>query len=78
MARDNSGFQSIVIIEIRVVSTSRPLLIFDDVAGPPDLDFGPASPYSYQPYGNFPTEAVLDTLFYAVGGMPYRKVRRAR
>lgn len=71
--RGNSGFQSIVAIEIRVVYQSRPLLVIDDVLGPPDLDFGPSNPYSYQPYGNFPTEAVLDTLLYAVGNVPYRK-----
>ena len=72
-ARDNSGAMSLVQIEIDVVERiTGSLLVIDDYQGPPDMDYGPSSQYSFQPYGNFPTEAVLDTLFYAVGGKPYQ------
>ena len=71
-ARDNAGGQSIVPIQMNVVVRTSQFLVVDDVNGPPDMDNGPSSPYSFQPYGNFPTEAVLDTLLYAVGGKPYQ------
>src|SRR5262249_48840960 len=71
-ARDNSGALSLVQIEISVIQRTGSFLVIDDFDGPPDMDYGPASTYSFQPYGNFPTEAVLDTLFYAVGGKPYQ------
>jgi hypothetical protein len=71
-ARDNSGAMSLVQIEIDVVQKTSAFLVIDDFQGPPDFDYGPSSPYSFQPYGNFPTEAVLDTLMYAVGGKPYQ------
>jgi hypothetical protein len=71
-ARDNSGALSIVPVELRVVARSRPLLVIDDFRGLPDRDFGPGDPTSFQPYGSFPTEAVLDTLLFAVGDRPYR------
>lgn len=72
-ARDNSGATSLVQIEIDVIERrAGSFLVIDDYQGPADMDYGPSSQYSFQPYGNYPTEAVLDTLFYAVGGKPYQ------
>lgn len=75
-ARDDNGQVSIAVIELRVVEATfeKPLLVIDDFEGNPDRIVGgnPAHPQSYQPWGSFPTEAVLDTLFYAVGDVPYR------
>src|SRR5262245_27757815 len=71
-ARDNSGATSIVQIRIDVVLRTSTFLVIDDYQAGADFDYGPASPYSFQPYGNYPTEAVLDTLMYAAGGMPYK------
>jgi hypothetical protein len=77
-ARDNGGLVSIVIIEIRILAfdttVERPLLVLDDFRGDPDVwrNEDPNDPRSYQPYGDFPSEAVLDTLMFAVGGVPYQ------
>jgi hypothetical protein len=75
-ARDDNGQVSIVVVEIRVVAASfeRPLLVIDDFEGTPDriVAGDPDNPSSYQPWGSFPTEAVLDTLLFAVGNVPYR------
>ncbi|HEV8479767.1 MAG TPA: hypothetical protein VGR66_03145 [Candidatus Eisenbacteria bacterium] len=71
-ARDNSGGMSLVQVEVDVETRVGKFLVVDDFMGPPDMDYGPTSPNSFQPYGNFPTEAVLDTLLYAVGGKPYQ------
>src|SRR5262249_55538917 len=64
-ARDNSGAVSLVTVEIRVVKPSfeKSILFFDDFRGNPDQ-------LVPEPYGTYPTEAVLDTLLYAVGGNP--------
>lgn len=77
-ARDNGGLISLVIIEIRILAfnttVERPILVLDDFRATPDLlvNNDPEDPGSFQPYGDFPTEAVLDTLLFAVGGMPVR------
>lgn len=70
--RDNVGLISMVIVEMLVVppnfrdpARAKPLLFVDDFDQSLDrLD--------RQPYGLFPTEAVLDTLLFAVGGVPYQ------
>jgi hypothetical protein len=66
-ARDNVGAISIMIVEFKVVKPSftKDLLVVDDYRGPPD---GPTG----QPGGVYPSEAILDTLLVAVGGMPYK------
>ena len=71
-ARDNGGGMSLVTTQINIVQRTSQFLVIDDVQGPVDMDYGPTNPSSFQPYGNFPTEAVLDTLLYAVGGKPYK------
>lgn len=71
-ARDDAGNWTRVGIEITVVARSRPILVVDDFQATPDRAFAAGDPRNYQPYGNFPTEAVLDTLFFAVGNVPYR------
>jgi hypothetical protein len=72
-ARDNVGSISLSTVEVRVVAfdtlTAKPLLVFDDLRGPPDRVAGSTS---HQPFGAFPTEAVLDSLMYAVGGNPWQ------
>ena len=76
-ARDNANRVTAVAIELRILTPAqdRPLLVFDDFEAYPDRLFlgDPNDPQSYQPYGGFPTEAILDTLFFAVGGKPYQK-----
>ena len=71
-ARDDASIWTRVGIEIRAVAKARGVLIVDDFFASPDRDYGPADPRSFQPWGNFPTEAVLDTLMFAVGSVPYR------
>jgi hypothetical protein len=70
-ARDNIGSISLMVIEIRVIglTLAKPLLVFDDFRAPPDRIEGGSS---HQPYGAFPTEAVLDSLMHARGGMPWQ------
>lgn len=67
-ARDNVSATTILIVEMKVVKPTfeKSLIVFDDFRGNPDR--GP----NFLPYASFPTEAVLDTLLYAVGGMPYQ------
>ena len=64
-ARDNAGMLSLVQVRVSVVIRTSTFLVIDDYQASPDHADG-------QPYGNFPTEAILDTLFYAVGGKPYQ------
>jgi hypothetical protein len=66
-ARDNIGSISLVSVELRIVEPSfaNDLLIIDDMQANTDRPGG-------QPWGPYPTEAVMDTLLYAVGGMPYK------
>ena len=71
-ARDDAGNWTRVGIEITVVARSRSILVVDDFQATPDRAFAAGDPRNYQPYGNFPTEAVLDTLFFAVGNVPYQ------
>jgi hypothetical protein len=72
-ARDNVGSISLMAVEVRVVpfdrDTANPLLIVDDYRAEPDRLVG-----GYvQPAGPFPGESVLDTLMYAIGGVPWRE-----
>ena len=75
--RDNANRISAVAVEILVLTVSgdRPLLVVDDFRALPDVVVmgDPNHPQSYQPYGSFPSEAILDTLFFAVGDKPYQK-----
>jgi hypothetical protein len=75
-ALDDVGQMSIAAVQIRIVAPTfeRPLLVIDDFQGNPDrvVRNNPDDPLSYRPYGSFPTEAVLDTLLFAVGGVPYQ------
>lgn len=71
-ARDNSNGLTIAVVEIEPIERSRDILLVDDFQGSPDRLYGPGDARNYQPYGNFPTEAVLDTLLVAHGGVPYK------
>jgi hypothetical protein len=70
-ARDNIGTLSMMVIELEVIQPSfaKPLLVVDDFRGPPDRVSGTTS---HQPFGAFPTEAILDSLMHARGGMPWQ------
>jgi hypothetical protein len=60
-----------MVIELEVIQPSfaKPLLVVDDFRGPPDRVSGTTS---HQPFGAFPTEAILDSLMHARGGMPWQ------
>lgn len=74
-ARDNVGTVSIMIVECRAVPPTfltippekQRILVFDDVRGNTDRSIN-----QFRPYGNFPTESILDSLLCAVGGFPYK------
>jgi hypothetical protein len=74
-ARDNVGTISIMIIETRAVRplfqdippADQRILIFDDTRANTDRTTN-----GLRPYGVFPTEAVLDSILYAVGGHPFK------
>jgi len=74
-ARDNVGTISIMIVEARAVRpdflTTPPdqqrILVFDDVRANTDRTTN-----GLKPYGAFPTESILDSLLYAVGGFPFK------
>jgi hypothetical protein len=72
---DNINLRSLGILEFQVVRPcfDKPLLIVDDVRGPPDQFRGAAPNLIVNPpIGSWPMETELDTFFYAIGGVPWR------
>jgi hypothetical protein len=71
-AEDNTSVKSLGIVELTPIpfTQERPLLIVDDRRGEPDryVSFWQVGP----PVGAWPTEAELDTFFFARGGCPWK------
>jgi hypothetical protein len=72
-ARDNLGFVSLFTIRLTIVKPSfaNPLLVIDDLYGPPTNGIaGNPPPYNIRLAGAYPLEAEADTFYYARGGFP--------